>query len=27
MQTLERPRCEVGVQGVAHKTRNTLNMC
>jgi len=27
MQTLERPSIEVGVQGVAHKARNTLNMC
>jgi len=27
MQILERPRLEVGAQGVAHKTRNILNMC
>jgi len=27
MQTLERPRLEFGEQGVAHKARNTWNMC
>jgi len=27
MQTLERPRLEVGAQGATHKARNILNMC
>jgi len=27
MQTLKRPRLEVGAQGAAHKARNILNMC